>query len=307
MDQEILSPLTGKPNTEKIGGVKSEEIISIYRKDYDGMDVSAYFAGIDEIKVMQCGDTHFMFYYPFSTEGDEAYYARMSQFEWYYNPQRWEHNKALTLIEKNEKVLEVGAGAGFFLKRLMDRNITAHGLELNGRAIKAAKEAGVDLVKEYIETYADAHRGEYDLVCSFQVLEHIAQPLSFLKAQVACLKPGGKLIIGVPNNDSYLRDNKMSNKVLNMPPHHVGLWTLASLSALQELLGIKLRGVYYEPLVDGNVDLYLWNKINDLFFDVRIFTRVIWKLKLHRLMTPVLKRFSDRIQGNSMLALFIRE
>lgn len=306
MNEHIQSPLTDNFNTVQVGSVTSAEIISIYRDEY-GFEISDYFAGIDEIKIMRCCDSQFMFYYPFTTEGDEWYYAKMSQFEWYYHPSRWEHGKALELIGSGEKVLEVGAGAGFFIERLLDKNIEARGLELNGRAIEVANERGIELIKELVQSHAESHTSEYDVVCSFQVLEHIAEPASFLASMVNCLRPGGKLIIGVPNNDSYLFKNRMPSKVLNMPPHHMGLWTPESLSALQGLLDIRLRDVYYEPLVDGNVAVYMWNKLNDLFLNVRFFTRVIWKLKIDRAITPLLMKYSDRIRGSSVLAVFTRD
>ena len=121
-----------------------------------------------------------------------------------------------------------------------------------------------------------------------------------------CLKPGGRLIIGVPNNDSYIRRNKMYNKVLNMPPHHVGLWTLDSLKSLEGILPVKLEETFYEPLVDGNVTAYTWTKVNALCLDVEIFTRVIWRVAGDRVLVPIVSRFSDRIRGNSMLAVFTR-
>ncbi len=302
----ILSPLTGSPNTDQIGSIRSSDILTIYQDEY-GYDISKYFAGIDEVKVMLCRDSGFMFYHPFILEGDEDYYATMSQFEWYYHPQRWEHTIALDMIHGKDKVLEVGSGAGFFIKRLLDKEIDARGLELNSRAVEIAKESGSDLRNELVQAHAGSHANEYDVVCSFQVLEHIAEPLPFLKSKVDCLKYGGKLIIGVPNNDSYIFDNKMPNRVLNMPPHHMGLWTLKSIEALQGVLGLTLREVHYEPLVDGNVAVYLWNKVNNAFLGIRFFSRVVWKLKIDRLLTPILVRFSHRIRGGSMVAVFTRD
>src|SRR5688572_3721056 len=132
MEFEILSPLTGLANTEQIGSVESAEIVSIYRKHF-GIDISAYFADAPEIKIMRCRDTGFMFYYPFTLEGDEAYYAKMSEFEWYYHPNRWEHQKAFELLHKGDRVLEVGSGSGFFIRKLRENAIDASGLELNPR------------------------------------------------------------------------------------------------------------------------------------------------------------------------------
>lgn len=305
MTEAIKSPLTLKENITQIGTVNTDEIISIYQKYY-GMDISAYFADIEDIKIFKCLDTKYMFYYPFSTEGDEKYYSKMSEFEWYYHPSRWEHMKAREIILPGSKVLEVGSGSGHFIKELNKMGVKATGLELNGNGIKEAKKIGVELLKETVQDHADNNKEGYDIVCSFQVLEHISQPLSFLKAKINCLKPGGKLIIGVPNNDSYIKNNKLYSKVLNMPPHHVGLWTADSIRSLQKLFRIELNNIYYEPLIDGNVQTYLWNKVNSFFLGMTFFNRVIWKLKIDKPLTYLLSKRKDDIIGNSMLAIYTK-
>ena len=305
MKAGILSPITGRANTEQVGVVRSDEIIAIYQR-YFGIDISPYFVNHHEVMIMRCLDTGFRFYYPFELEGDASYYALMSAFDWYYHPNRWEHEKALGLMKAGDRVLEVGSGAGLFVKQLLARSIEASGLELNPRGIERAKQQGIELLNERIEDHAVKHPAAYDVVCSFQVLEHVTTPLTFLKSQLECLRPGGKLIVGVPNNDSYIKTNKMDNRVLNMPPHHMGLWALESLKSLENILDVKLREVHYEPLVDGNVSVYAWNKLNNVFLNRQLLTRALWKLGAERLLVPIFSRFSNRIRGNSMLAVFTR-
>ena len=306
MEVPILSPITGRPDTEQVGSVRASEIVEIYRR-YFGIDISDHVPDIGEIRIMRCRDSGFMFYHPFTLEGSDAYYKMMSQFEWYYHPNRWEHEKALELIGVNDQVLEVGSGSGHFLKQLHARGIRAQGLELNPRGIEQAKAQGIELINETVQDHAQTHAGKYTVVCSFQVLEHVSDPLPFLRAKLECLQPDGKLIIGVPNNDSYIKHNKMDSRVLNMPPHHMGLWTLESLKGLEKVLAVRLTEVHYEPLVDGNVSVYAWNRLNNLLFDISILTRSVWKLAGDRFIVPLFRRFSHRVHGSSMLAVFNRD
>ncbi|MBA3663506.1 MAG: class I SAM-dependent methyltransferase [Bacteroidetes bacterium] len=303
MAPPILSPITFTKNTIEIGRIESREIIDIYTKHFN-MDVSRYFEGLREVRILKCLDTQYVFYYPFTTEGDEAYYQILGQYNWYYNPSRWEHVKAVEQIGKKDFVLEVGAGTGFFLNELKKRNINSVGLELNGKAIEDARKIKISLQKELVQQHAEFNPNKYDVVCSFQVLEHISQPFGFIEAQIKCLKPNGKLIIGVPNNNSYMKDNKMYNKVLNMPPHHMGLWTYDSLKSLENIFDIKLIEVYYEPLIGGNVDVYMWNKVNRFFLGLSFFTKVVWKLRIHEIIRYFLNKKQNKIRGNSMLAVF---
>jgi len=84
MNAEITSPLTFSKNVKEIGTIKSDEIIDIYIKHFN-MDVKHYFVNIPEIKIMQCVDTNYSFYYPFNLAGDKYYYEKMGAFDWYYN------------------------------------------------------------------------------------------------------------------------------------------------------------------------------------------------------------------------------
>jgi 2-polyprenyl-3-methyl-5-hydroxy-6-metoxy-1,4-benzoquinol methylase len=303
MKELINSPLTFSNNVIEIGKINADEIITIY-SSYFKMNVEPYFKNISEIKIFKCLDTQYMFYYPFKTEGDEKYYELMGKFDWYYNPSRWEHKKALEIIGEKDTVLEIGAGSGFFLSELKKKNNTITGLELNGKAIEEAKAIGIELKKEFIQEHVKENENKYDVICSFQVLEHISQPFEFLDTQIKCLKPRGKMIMGVPNNDSYMKGNKHPSKVLNMPPHHMGLWTLASLKSLENIFNITLKDVYYEPLVGGNVDIYLWNRVNQFFLGISFFTKAIWKFKLHNALRFFLLKKSHKINGNSMLVVF---
>ena len=87
------------------------------------------------------------------------------------------------------------------------------------------RERGITVVEELLSD----HSKTYDVVTAFQVLEHIADPLPFLKNCIDALNPGGLLVIAVPNNDAFIR---FADLPLNEPPHHVGLWSPRSLASL---------------------------------------------------------------------------
>lgn len=89
------------------------------------------------------------------------------------------------------------------------------------------------------------------MVCTFQVLEHVYGVETFLTACCAALAPGGLLVISVPNNDSNIRYDKRN--VLNMPPHHMGLWRAGSLASLVNHFPLVLEGIVKEPLSESSV------------------------------------------------------
>jgi 2-polyprenyl-3-methyl-5-hydroxy-6-metoxy-1,4-benzoquinol methylase len=152
---------------------------------------------------------------------------------------------------KSSKVLEVGCGNGEFLDRLKtELSADILGLELNENTIEIKNY----ILNETIETHSKKFPETYDIVCSFQVMEHIANIKTFIESQLVVLKRGGKLIVSVPNNDSFI---KLGINILNMPPHHNGLWNKDSLFALQKLFPLKLTNIIYEPLQSYHTNYFI--------------------------------------------------
>lgn len=97
------------------------------------------------------------------------------------------------------RVLDVGCGRGFLLEAFRRRGWRTHGTELDDRSAAHARE----VLRLEVETgpvddarWPDAH---FDAVAIWHVLEHLSEPeLAILRAR-RILRPGGVLMIGVPN------------------------------------------------------------------------------------------------------------
>lgn len=239
----IKSPLYPEKEAYLYSTFGTDKIISLYN-DID-INVERFF-NEPEIYLYRCKYTGYLFYYPFNIIADAAFYEDISKNRPYYS-QRWEHFRALKYIENKEKVLEIGSGFGMFLSMLKEKNISAKGLELNPLAVKECKLQNFDVEECLIQDEAEKNNGKYDVVATFQVLEHITEVKSFIQAAIDTIKPGGKLIVGVPNNNPYLF---ISDKyhTLNLPPHHAGLWNKRSLKSLEKIFPIKCEAIEFEPL-----------------------------------------------------------
>ncbi len=199
--------------------------------------------GCTAIRLHECGLCGLRFYRPPCPAG-EAFYEALQGLDWYYLSGKPEFEVAERYIPAGSKVLEIGAGRGEFVRRLSGMSYT--GLEFSRRAIGMARESGVELLPETIEAHAQHNAGAYDAVCSFQVLEHVPDVRSFLAAAAACLKPGGLLIVSVPNDEGFM--GAAVNNVMNVPPHHLTRWTGRSLESAARLLGLRLVGLEREQL-----------------------------------------------------------
>lgn len=271
----MISPLTGIAETTLLKRIHKEKLIKKYQQTFD-YNISPLLSQTEQVELYECNVTGYRFYYPFSIAGNSNFYEHLQQYDWYYMPWKWEHERASLYLQDGMKVLEVGCGQGGFLEEIKKRyRLEAVGLELNEAAVAEMKENGLNAYNATIQDHAEQNAESYDLVCSFQVLEHIADVKSFLEAQIKALRKGGKLIISVPNNDGFLGDDK---NLLNMPPHHMGLWNEASLLKMGELFELKHIATHYEPLQDYHKSYYLQVKAKRLLqypHPVRILNRFL--------------------------------
>ncbi|NJM15059.1 MAG: class I SAM-dependent methyltransferase [Bacteroidales bacterium] len=212
----IKSPITGKPVAKLTESFDSDKIVALYAKEI-GVDVSRYFAGIQQVGLCQCPDTGYRFFHPEMHCRRPAFYEALQQKLTYYHPFRWEHKQALRAISREDKVLEIGCGSGNFLLKLKDTGVDAAGIEFNEMAISEAVKKGLNVARQTLGELAAARPENFDAVCFFQVLEHITGVQEFITGALKTLKKGGKLIIGVPNNNPFLyRWDKWHT--LNLPP-----------------------------------------------------------------------------------------
>lgn len=283
--------------------IKSDTLIETY-KNLLQVDVNKYFNKVEKIEILECVECSYMFYYPFSIFGDESFYEQLCDREGYYLESRWEFDTALEFIKEGDKVLEVGCGSGNFLRKAVDKkNVVAKGIELNQKAISIAKYKGLDVEESTIENFVSNSKNKYDCVCAFQVLEHIVNVNEFIKNCCSLLNPNGKLIFAVPNNNAFMYNRMEIKNILNFPPHHSGLWTEQSLRSVAKIMGLKLVDIRYEKLQEYQYNWYLMT-LYERNYLLRLILKVVFKLKLEKVMYFILKYFSKYINGHTIIAVY---
>ena len=306
---KIISPVTLKTNTKLKDSISSQAIIDLYKKDLD-TDVSRLFKGIDNVSIYECLDTGYLFYYPFNIVGDEKLYddLKIKMPEIYHTPYyptwKWEYDITLKLIADSSSVLEVGCGSGVFLNKLNSINPgrKLKGLELNKFSVDEANTKGIDAQVETIQDFSKTNNYLYDVVCFFQVLEHVCEVHSFLETSIACLKNNGQLIIAVPFNDPYLFKNDMLN-TLNLPPHHMGLWNEAAFKNLTKIFPLKLDKIVIESLPDAGYDFDRFYRVNK---DILYKPSYPFKSLFDKLYYKYLKKYHAKYHGKNIIAVYTR-
>ena len=98
---------------------------------------------------------------------------------------------------RGKRVLDVGCGGGILSESMAARGANVTGIDLSDKALGVARlhlyESGqqVDYVHAAAEDFATAHPASFDVVTCLEMLEHVPDPASTVKACAGLLKPGG--------------------------------------------------------------------------------------------------------------------
>lgn len=213
------------------------------------IDARAEFQGVDEIGRYTCDECGLEFFSP-SVTGSIDFYQQLTSQPWYQPAGKFEYAVAADLIKPGETVLDIGCGDGRFSKRVPGAMFT--GLAPEGGASKLGATAKILACS--LEEHAANSLERYDWVCAFQVIEHVADPLVFFEQALGLLKPGGHLLLGAPNSDSYITG--LTNFALNAPPHHVTGWNDQSLAYIEQHFDLGRTGMHYATLEEWEQVLY---------------------------------------------------
>ena len=233
-----------------------------------------------EINVCKCNSCELLYYSP-QILGDGAFYEELQNYEGYYLEEKTDYLEASKYVKESDNVLEIGCGAGFFTNYIKAKSYT--GIEYNDQAISIAQSKNLNVVKQSIQAHALDNFEKYDVVCFFQVLEHIDTPNEFIQDALKCLKKGGKLIFAVPAEDSFIAD--AINLYLNMPPHHVSKWKDKVFEKIAQIFNIKLLNITHEPLQPVHEEFYF--KVN-LFKKIRKMMGISFKSLDNSLLSQLL-------------------
>lgn len=146
-------------------------------------------------------------------------------------------------------LLEIGCAAGFFLDEARHAGWRVRGIEpADGPAEYARHRLGLDVVSAFAED-AEIESNSVDAACLWHTLEHIPRPGGLLHHVRTGLRPGGALLVEVPNADSVLAHRLGGNWFALEPDVHVAQWTPNSLRTVLENCGYAVESVSTVPFL----------------------------------------------------------
>lgn len=304
--ETVISPITGDNWVRKLRSIPTA-FLQLEYKTKLGVDITPQIRGIADIYEYSCCRSGFRFFVPSSVVGDGSFYNALEKHEWYYQIEKWEFSKALDFVAPGMRLLEVGCGRGDFLKAARENGVVGVGLEMNENAARIARERGLNVENEDLCLHLHRLTDPYDIVAAFQVLEHVPAPVAFLTQALDSLKPGGLLLIAVPDNSEELSENLYVgvNSILNMPPHHQGRWDVRSLAYLPSVLPVDLEHLVCEPVnTSGQRDAYV--QVVKKYFLRRLGNKLglISYVVLKPLISALVGILGHHLRAHSILAVF---
>lgn len=151
--------------------------------------------------------------------------------------------KLINSITKNKKgrILDYGCGTGYFLKTMKDNGWKTYGIEPNDDARKIASSKSK--VEENIEDLKLKNK-KFDVITLWHVLEHIHNLNETMKVLKTILKEKGKIVIAVPNIESYEQSVFEEQWAAYDVPRHLYHFSQDTMNTLILKHGLKIKKIH---------------------------------------------------------------
>lgn len=135
------------------------------------------------------------------------------------------------------RLLEIGSGAGLFLKAFARQGWDVLGVEVNDDAAQFARDRlKLDVRSTYAEDL-DVPPSSFDVVAMMDVIEHVPNPAETIATARRFLKPGGLLLMQTPNLDAFSRTALGEPWAVLSPAEHLYYFTEKTMTAVLQKAG----------------------------------------------------------------------
>lgn len=194
----------------------------------------------------RCGGCSVIFSNPFRNPG-AGWYERFSSPDSYEGIVSWRFDWFLSLgFRPGGRLLDVGCGTGNFLVKARAAGYQVCGIDFNAPAAQEASNRGLQTyVGSFTDFAATQPESSFDVITLYDVIEHLDDPVGTVDLAKRLLKPGGGLMISVPNG---LLPTPFGRSDFEYPPYHLTLWRPESLVRFLEQRGFKVVHSYHTHL-----------------------------------------------------------
>lgn len=192
-------------------------------------------ANADRMSVLEAG-RYYKYTYFMGEFGDVANIERMRHFRY---PERvWLLNTIQAMKPAPADLLDIGCDKGFFIDDARRYGYNVRGVEPSERARVYCTKIGL-CVTETIDQVSE----NYDVVTMQHSLEHFSQPMIGLAAIYSCLRPGGIVIVRVPDFSCMWRKLRGEKWIWFQPENHYFHYSKKSLGIALTKAGFDVTSI----------------------------------------------------------------
>jgi SAM-dependent methyltransferase len=232
----------------------------------------------------------------------------------------WSVREALAMYVNDKstaRILEIGSGLGYLTYSLIVAGYNVTGMDVSRTAVsKAINNFGDHYICADLFEYSRLAPDSFDIVILTEVIEHVSNPLEFIKSIVRLLKPGGRTVITTPNKSFYPREVIWAS---DLPPVHCWWLSEDSMAYIAGKLDVNISFINFRNYYKMNYQIIgtsslLENRLPEPFFDsdgalikkTRAESRIKTHIQLILIKLPVLhrvtvslRRFFKKVYGKS--------
>lgn len=139
-------------------------------------------------------------------------------------------------------LLDVGCGQGYFLRSVRDLGWDVLGIDMSQRAVEECRSQGLEAKKGELKEMGFPDNS-FDAVHLFHVFEHLPEPAAFVDEVFRILRPGGEIILTVPNNRSFCARVFGKNWFSLETPRHLFIYNRKNLHMLLSAHGFEVKDI----------------------------------------------------------------
>ncbi|MCU0362463.1 MAG: class I SAM-dependent methyltransferase [Bacteroidales bacterium] len=223
-----------------------------------------WFLSKEEFSIIECGACGFRFTRDHPGEAEAGRYYESSDYISHSSSKRNAGEKIYHLARKimlgrkvsfirkasarySGNLLDIGSGTGHFAAAMKNAGWNVSAIEINEKAREfSERELGIAALPP--EKAGSLEDGSFDCITLWHVLEHFHDLHGYMKEIKRLLRPGGTLVVALPNSDSA--DARLYGKFWAAwdVPRHLWHFTPSSFAKLAELHGFAVRRSAVLPL-----------------------------------------------------------
>lgn len=161
------------------------------------------------------------------------------------------------LIKKKNNLLDIGSGTGVFLHEMKKKGLNVEGLDLDKRYSLFLKKKNIKINVGEIGKLKI--KKKFDLITLNKVLEHVENPVNFLKNSIKFLKKDGLIYIEVPDSKAKIKGKFSGEFCLD----HLQIYSIESLISITKNIGLFPLRVERIIEPSGKYTVFGFFKINN--------------------------------------------